>query len=61
MKALALQHVAELNERIAALTAMKAAIEHVAEQFHGDHGPDCPILDELTGPALFSSKETGHD
>lgn len=49
VKALALQHVAELDERIAALQAMKAAIEHVAEQCHGDHRPDCPILVELTG------------
>ena len=49
VKALALQHTAELNERIAALQAMKAAIEHAAEQCHGDHRPDCPILDELTG------------
>lgn len=60
VKTLALQHAAELDARIAALQAMKAAIEHVAEQCHGDHRPDCPILDELTGPPLFS-KETGHD
>lgn len=50
VKALALRHVAELDERIAALQAMKAAIEQVAGQCHGDDRPDCPILDELTGP-----------
>lgn len=61
VKALALQHIAELDERIAALQAMKAGIEHVAEQCHGDHRPDCPILDELTGPAPVLSKATGHD
>ncbi len=52
VKALALQHVGELQERIAELQTMKAAIEHVAEQCHGDHRSDCPILDELKGPSL---------
>lgn len=61
VKALALQHMADLNERIAALQAMKAAIEHVAQQCHGDHRPDCPILDELTGTSPVLSKESGHD
>ena len=61
VKALALQHVAELDARIAALQAMKTAIEHVAGQCHGDHRPDCPILDELTGISPILSKEGGHD
>ena len=61
VKALALQHVAELEERIAALQGMKTAIEHVAEQCHGDHRPDCPILDELRGPPPALPEETGHD
>ena len=52
VKALALQHMAKLDERIAALQAMKTAIEHVAKQCHGDHRPDCPILDELAGQVL---------
>ncbi len=50
VKALALQHMAELDARITALQAMKTAIGHVAEQCSGDHRPDCPILDELSGP-----------
>ena len=61
VKALALQHVAELDERIAALQAMRAAIAHVAEQCHGDHRPDCPILDRLTGPSLTLLKGDSHD
>ncbi len=50
VKALALQHMAELDARIAGLQAMKTAIANVAEQCHGDHRPDCPILDALSGP-----------
>ena len=61
VKALALQHVTELDERIAALQAMKTAIEHAAEQCYGDHRADCPILDELTGRLPADLKKTGHD
>ena len=61
VKALALQHVGDLDARIAALQAMKAAIELVVEQCHGDHRPDCPILDELAEPSPVPSEGTGHD
>jgi Cu(I)-responsive transcriptional regulator len=56
VKGLALQHVAELDARIATLQAMKVAISHVAGQCHGDHRPDCPILDEMAGPSPVLSK-----
>jgi MerR family copper efflux transcriptional regulator len=56
VKALALQHVAELDARIAALQAMKLAISRVAGQCHGDHRPDCPILDEMAGSFPVLSK-----
>ena len=49
VKALAFEHVAELDRRIAALRGMKATIEALAEKCHGDRRPECPILDELAG------------
>ena len=49
VKALALHHIADLDQRIAALQSMRTAIEHAAAQCHGDDRPDCPILDELSG------------
>ena len=61
VKALAVQHVAELDGRIAALQAMKAAIERVAEQCRGDHRSECPILDDLTGDPAISSHGQPHD
>ena len=48
VKALALDHVAELDQRIAQMTAMRDTLRHLAEHCHGDHRPDCPILDELS-------------
>ena len=55
VKRLARDHVSALAARIATLQAMKAAIETLAEQCHGDERPGCPILDDL------SSAQPGSD
>jgi Cu(I)-responsive transcriptional regulator len=47
VKRVALAHVAELDRRIAELTAIRRTIAHLAERCHGDQRPACPILDEL--------------
>jgi len=47
VKKLALQRVAALDRKIAELTAIRNTISTLAEQCHGDHRPECPILDEL--------------
>jgi MerR family copper efflux transcriptional regulator len=47
VKRLALQHIAEVDRRIAELTAIRNAIAGLAEKCHGDDRPQCPILDEL--------------
>jgi len=47
VKRLALQHVADLRAKIAELTGMANAIEHLADCCAGDHRLDCPILEEL--------------
>ncbi len=47
VKRIATEHVAELHARIAELTAMCDALEHLAESCHGDHRPECPILEDL--------------
>lgn len=47
VKRLALGHVAEVDRKIAELTAIRNAITDLAERCHGDHRPECPILDEL--------------
>jgi MerR family copper efflux transcriptional regulator len=51
VKRIALQHVTELTAKIAELTAMKDALQRLAESCRGDHRPDCPILQDLAGAA----------
>lgn len=50
VKKIALDHVGELRAKIADLSAMADALEHLAEQCHGDGRPDCPILHDLESP-----------
>lgn len=47
VKSLALKHVAELEEKAAALQAMAATLRHLASHCHGDQRPECPILDTI--------------
>ena len=55
VKALALQHVAALRSKVAELSAMADALQHLADCCQGDSRPDCPILKDLAaGPAPAS-------
>ncbi len=47
VKTIAMGHVAELNQRIAELTEMRDTLQTLAGCCHGDHRPDCPILQSL--------------
>jgi Cu(I)-responsive transcriptional regulator len=49
VKRLALKHVADLEARIGEMQSMKRTLERLASHCHGDHRPDCPILDDLAG------------
>jgi len=49
VKKIALAHIAELKQKIVELQSMAAALEHLAAHCHGDHRPECPILDDLGG------------
>jgi len=49
VKRIAQRHVADLAQRIAALQGMQRTLEHLAQRCHGDHRPDCPILEDLAG------------
>jgi MerR family transcriptional regulator, copper efflux regulator len=51
VKRVALDHVAELDRRIAELAAMRDALRELADNCHGDHRPECPILRDLEGYA----------
>ncbi|WP_076997311.1 Cu(I)-responsive transcriptional regulator [Variovorax sp. KK3] len=47
VKRIALAHAEDLRRRIDEMEAMKRTLERLADCCHGDHRPDCPILDEL--------------
>lgn len=49
VKKIARVHVDELKVKIAELQGMVKTLEHLGHHCHGDHRPECPILDDLAG------------
>ena len=47
VKALAAQHLARVERKIAELDSLRAALADLVARCHGDHRPECPIIDEL--------------
>lgn len=47
VKRIARAHIAELKEKLAELQGMVKTLEHLVHHCHGDHRPECPILDDL--------------
>ena len=51
VKAVAQEHLAEVEKKIAGLQSLHATLSHLVSCCHGDDRPDCPILDGLAGNA----------
>ncbi|PKA43887.1 Cu(I)-responsive transcriptional regulator [Rhizobium sullae] len=47
VKSIALEHIAELERKAAAIQAMTETLRHLANHCHGDNRPDCPIIEEF--------------
>lgn len=47
VRALAREHISELNRKIAEMEAMRRTLEKLSASCHGDSRSDCPILDDL--------------
>ena len=47
VRAMARQHIDQLDRKIADMQAMRRTLETLASRCHGDERPDCPILDDL--------------
>ena len=47
VKRLALDHIAEIRAKIAAMTSMCDAVQALADACDGDERPECPILHDL--------------
>ncbi|PPR22877.1 MAG: HTH-type transcriptional regulator HmrR [Alphaproteobacteria bacterium MarineAlpha10_Bin2] len=51
VKNIALEHVGEIERKMAELDSVRRPLLHLADKCHGDERPDCPILEELAhGP-----------
>lgn len=48
VKTIALEKVRELDLKIGELQAMRSTLMHLATTCHGNHRPDCPILNDLS-------------
>jgi MerR family transcriptional regulator, copper efflux regulator len=48
VKKIAAKHIGDLRLKIAELQSMVQTLEHLTRNCHGDHRPDCPILDDLS-------------
>jgi MerR family transcriptional regulator, copper efflux regulator len=59
VKAMALGHITEIDQKMAELAAMRRTLSHLANACHGDHRPDCPILDDLAGEVLQKANGKG--
>jgi MerR family copper efflux transcriptional regulator len=47
VKKIAGKHIDDLKRKMAELKSMVETLEHLVRHCHGDHRPECPILDDL--------------
>lgn len=47
VKAIALDHLAEIERKMTELQSLHDELTHLADNCHGDQRPDCPILEGL--------------
>jgi Cu(I)-responsive transcriptional regulator len=51
VKRIASNHIEDLKLKIVELESMVQTLEHLTKHCHGDHRPECPILDDLAESA----------
>ena len=56
VKRLALDHIAEIRAKIAAMISMRDAVQELADKCDGDDRPECPILRDLEGGEPIPAK-----
>ncbi|NQW08327.1 MAG: Cu(I)-responsive transcriptional regulator [Alphaproteobacteria bacterium] len=49
VRAIAAEHLSAIDNKIAELRSLRDQLDHLVEACHGDHRPECPILDDLAG------------
>ena len=56
VKRLALDHIADIAAKIAAMSTVKDAVQELADKCEGNDRPECPILRDLESSAPIPSK-----
>lgn len=51
VKSIVGRHVKDLKRKIAQIQSMADTLDYLAKHCHGDHRPDCPILEDLATPS----------
>lgn len=51
VKSIALEHLDQVDRKLAELTSLRSVLEHLVRRCRGDNRPDCPILDDLAKPS----------
>ena len=52
VKALALEKITEIDRKLKELKSLRTTLKTLADHCHGDHRPDCPIIDEIAKGAV---------
>ncbi len=52
VKTIAQARIADIRRKVAELMSMETTLVQLVEHCHGDHRPECPILDDLAGSIL---------
>jgi MerR family transcriptional regulator, copper efflux regulator len=52
VRRLAQAQIKAVEARLAELSEMRRTLQHLVDRCHGDHRPDCPILDKLAGAKI---------
>ena len=47
VKGITKAHIDDIDRKMAELESMKNTLSHLVHAYHGDHRPDCSILDDL--------------
>lgn len=59
VKALALEHIVELEVQVDKMKHMIGTLRHLANACGGNDRPDCPIIDDLTSCGYAAGKRSG--
>ena len=49
VRRIAQRHITDLDQKIQQLESMRRTLKDLVQRCHGDHRPECPIIDDLAG------------